>query len=230
MPQISMTAPGLQALSDEEVVRRVVAGEVGLFELLMRRHNQRVYRVARSIVKDESEAEDIMQETYVRAFGHLAQYQGLAPFSTWLTKIAVYEALARNRRSARVVQFRTDQEGEELSVDNLESPERSPEDGASQGELSSLLSKVLDVLPEAQRLVFVLREVEGLSTAETASCLEVGEDSVKVRLHRARAALRKAIDSQIGAESRQLFSFHLSRCDRVVSLVMERLLTSFPHI
>ena len=111
-------------------------------------------------------------------------------------------------------------------MDYLESPDRGPEDRASQGELSSLLGNALEMLPESQRLVFVLREVEGLSTAETAHCLEVGEENVKVRLHRARAALRKTIDSQIGAESRRLFSFHLSRCDRVVSKVMERLMNS----
>jgi RNA polymerase sigma-70 factor (ECF subfamily) len=113
-PEVIPTAPGLQALSDEEVVRRVLAGECGLFELLMRRYNQRVYRVARSIVKDEAEAEDVMQEAYVRAYAHLAQYQGLAPFSTWLTKIAVYEAMARIRKRDRVVRLRTEEEGEEL--------------------------------------------------------------------------------------------------------------------
>ena len=112
--EVIPTAPGLQALSDEEVVRRVLAGERGLFELLMRRYNQRVYRVARAIVKDEAEAEDVMQEAYVRAYAHLAQYQGRSSFSTWLTKIAVYEALARIRKRDRVVQLRPDEEGEEL--------------------------------------------------------------------------------------------------------------------
>jgi RNA polymerase sigma-70 factor, ECF subfamily len=212
----------LAALSDLEIVERVRGGEAALFELLMRRYNQRLYRVARSIVRDEDEAQDIMQEAYVRAYVNLGHYEGRALFSTWLTKIAVHEALARLRRRARVVRLDGAPE-EEDSVEMLKSPERGPEDRASQGELSALLDAALESLPESYRLIFVMREVEGLSTAEAAQCLGLSQQNVKARLHRARAALRRHIDARIGTEARGLYAFHLSRCDQVVHNVLDRI-------
>jgi RNA polymerase sigma-70 factor (ECF subfamily) len=217
-----MAVQSATGLSDEEVVERVRRGEVGLFELLMRRYNQRLYRVARSVVRDEEEAEDVMQAAYVRAYEHLAEFEGRAPFSTWLTKIAVHEALARLRRNSRLVLMDPSSE-EERVLEFLRSPNRGPEDQASGQELSSVLSGVIERLPELYRMVFVLREVEGLSTAEVAESLGISEPNVKVRLHRARALLREAIDERVGAEARRLYAFHLSRCDRVVQRVMQRI-------
>ncbi len=212
--------PSLSILSDEEVVERVLAGEIEIFEILMRRYNQRLYRVARAILADDGEAEDVMQDAYVRAYSHLGQFAGRARFSTWLTRIAVHEALARARRGRRLVQI------EDLSPrkeDSMPSTERGPEQQAIQRNLQALLETAVDALPESFRAVLVLREVEGLSTAETADSLGISEALVKTRLHRARAALRQDIESRSRATLATSFPFHLSRCDRVVAAVFERI-------
>ena len=216
-PPLSL-AP-FQTLSDEEVVERVLAGEIELFEILMRRYTQRLYRVARAILADDGEAEDVMQDAYVRAYSHLGQFAGQARFSTWLTRIAVHEALARARRGRRLVQI------EDLSrrEDSMPSTERGPEQRAIQRNLQSLLETAIDALPESFRSVLVLREVEGLSTAETADSLGISEALVKTRLHRAHAALRNDMESRTRATLASSFPFHLSRCDRVVAAVFERI-------
>jgi RNA polymerase sigma-70 factor (ECF subfamily) len=212
--------PSLVTLSDEEVVERVLAGETELFEILMRRYNQRLYRVARAILADDGEAEDVMQDAYVRAYSHLGQFAGQARFSTWLTRIAVHEALARARRGRRLVQI------EDLSPrkeDSMTSTERGPEQQAIQRNLQTLLETAIDALPESFRSVLVLREVEGLSTAETAGSLGISESLVKTRLHRAHAALRNDMESRTRATLASSFAFHLSRCDRVVAAVFTRI-------
>jgi RNA polymerase sigma-70 factor (ECF subfamily) len=226
------------ALTDEQVVERVLGGETALFEVLMRRHNQRLFRVARSIVRDSAEAEDVMQEAYVRAFAQLAQFEGRATWATWLTRIAVNEALARVRRRGRFVN--TDIDGLEdrsmeprdrdrdrpvtrASAARSQLPEPGPEDLASAREMVAFLERAVDALPDIYRTVFVLREVEGLSTADTAASLEISEELVKVRLHRARGELRRTLESSMGRVQRDLFGFHLTRCDRVVERVMSRI-------
>jgi RNA polymerase sigma-70 factor (ECF subfamily) len=215
--------PARPSVSDEEVVARVRDGELPLFELLMRRYNQRLYRVARAILRDEQEAEDVMQHAYVAAFAHLAQFEGRARFSTWLTRIAVHEALARVRRRGRLT--RLDASGEAgrwtagLPVDGHPDPEQQ----AQAAELRVLLEAAIDALPEAYRAAFVLREAEGLDTAEVAECLEISEAAVRTRLHRARALLRRRIRERTGVHSASAFSFYLTRCDRVVAGVLTRL-------
>jgi RNA polymerase sigma-70 factor (ECF subfamily) len=210
------------SLSDDDVVRRVLAGDTPLFEVLMRRYNQRLFRVARAVLKDPDEAEDVMQHAYVRAFEHLGQFEGRARFSTWLTKIALYEALGRARK--RDQPRRPETGGPERSaVDSIESAEPDPEQQALQGEARSLLEATIAGLAPAYRMVFVMREIEGLDTAETAECLEVSEDVVKTRLRRARGMLRKALLQRAGVATATAFSFHLSRCDRVVAGVLERI-------
>ena len=223
---MSTTSPDLvRSLSDvpdEEIVRRVVAGDSALFEVLMRRHNQRLYRVARAILRDDVEAEDVMQQAYVNAYVHLDQFADRARFSTWLTRIATYEALARLRRRGRFTEI----EGMSDSArdgDILASQGPNPERQAYLGELRTTLEGSVDALPEAYRSVFVLRDVEGLSTAETAECLELTADVVKTRLVRARAQLRRSIWERAGLASRDLFPFHAPRCNRVVAAVFERL-------
>ena len=208
------------ALSDEEIVERVQHGELSLFELLMRRYNQRVYRVARSIVHNEEEAEDVMQDAYMRAFEHIREFEGRSRFSTWLTKIAVHEALRRLRSGSRLVLLDLTSE-EDRTVEIRHSLERDPEDQASGQELSSLLSAVIEGLPDLYRVVFVLREFEGLSTAEVAESLAISEENVKVRLHRARSRLRRDIDRRIGIEARSLYAFHSKRRNRSVTTVMK---------
>lgn len=210
-------------LGDEEVVRRVLAGETVLFEALMRRYNQRLFRVARSILRDESEAEDVMQQAYVNAYSHLAQFAGRAKFSTWLTRIAVHEALARARRRARVkgIDSMTDENEDQSVVPRDERPD--PEKQAHTADLRRLLESAIDGLPERYRSVFVLREGEGLGTPEVAECLEISEEAVRTRLHRAKALLRRHLYETTGATSGSAFAFHLSRCDQVVAGVIGRL-------
>lgn len=212
-----------EPLTDMDVVQRVRAGETALFEILMRRHNQRIYRVARAIVKDDSEAEDVMQEAYVNAYTHLHQFEERSQFSTWLTRIAVHESLARVRKQARLTELDEEGEAGEHAMAGFGTIGRTPEQHASNAELRSLLEAAVESLPQAYRIVFVLREVEGLNTAETAESLGVSEETVKTRLHRGRALLREELFERAGIATSCAFEFHLSRCDRVVQNVLTRI-------
>ena len=209
------------ALSDEEIVTRVVDGQTALYEVLMRRHNERVYRAARSIVRDEDEAEDVMQQAYVNAYVNLRQFDRRAKFSTWLTKIAINEALGRARKRGRydAVDF-TEEENQAVE----RQPSNNPEHEAFAGELRTLLEASIDELPDGLREVFMLREVDGLNTAETADCLGVSEDVVKTRLSRSRAALRNQLAERAGILAPDAFRFQQPRCDRVVAAVFARIL------
>jgi RNA polymerase sigma-70 factor (ECF subfamily) len=216
------TATADDAATDEQLVSRICAGESACFEALMRRHNQRLYRAARAIVKDEAEAEDVMQQAYVNAYVHLDQFAEKAAFSTWLTKIAVYDALARSRRRGTAALHAVFESGED-TMTHIQTTEPDPEHQAFATELRRLLESAVDGLPEHHRIVFTLREIEGLSTAETAECLEISEENVKTRLHRARAMLRDDLFARTGAATAGAFQFHLSRCDRVVAGVFEKI-------
>lgn len=209
-------------LSDEHIVRQVLQGQTALFEVLMRRHNQRLYRAARAFVKDDREAEDVMQQAYVNAYAHLRQFDGRAKFSTWLTKIAVHEAIARARDQGRY---------ERLEIDSAENVETlmatslvpDPEREAFGRELGALLEAAVDELPDGCREAFVLRQIEGLSTTETAQALGVSDDVVKTRFSRAKAALRRDLFDRAGLAAENAFTFHQSRCDRVVAAVFARI-------
>ncbi len=215
------TLEAFATLGDEEIAARVRGGELPLFELLMRRYNQRLYRVARAIVKNDSEAEDVTQQAYVNAYVNLHQFEGRARFSTWLTRIAVHEALSRARKQSRIAWPGDDTQ--EDPMDRIASPAIDPEHQAFAGELGALLERAVDDLPETYRAVFVMRDVEGLSTSETAECLELSEEAVKTRLHRAKAMLRDALYDRAGLAAPTAFSFHLSRCDRIVAAVFEKI-------
>jgi RNA polymerase sigma-70 factor, ECF subfamily len=206
------------AIPDDVVVERIRGGQSALYEILMRRYNQRIYRVALSILQDPAEAEDVMQETYVRAWRYLDQFAGQAKFSTWMTKIAVYEALARLRRRAPMEHIDAVPEGK-LQVVNKDDPERQAYDR----ELRVVLERAIDTLPTGYRSVFVMRLVEGLNVADTAACLDLTEETVKTRLHRARSLLRRELQERAGIVAPQAFPLHRSRCDRVVDLVFERI-------
>lgn len=207
------------SLSDEDVVARVLAGETVLFEVLMRRHNQRIYRAARAILRDDREAEDVMQEAYVNAFTHLRQFDGRALFSTWLTKIAVYEALSRLRARRRSEPL--DDAAAERSMTTPLSLD--PEQQAFGRELGALIESAVDGLADGYREVFMLRQIEGLNTAETAEALGISEDLVKTRLSRARRALRHELLERTGAAAVNAFTFGQSRCDRIVAAVLARI-------
>jgi RNA polymerase sigma-70 factor (ECF subfamily) len=205
--------------TDEEIVARVRAGERALFEHVMRRYNQRVYRAARAILRDDHEAEDVMQEAYVRAYEHLGEFEGRARFSTWLLRIAVHEALARLRRAKRFEPLTGESEEPSMSTQRPASPEQS----ASDQEMRALLEQAIDALPDDFRAVFVLRAVEELSGAETAECLGIPEETVKTRLFRARGRLQEAILGTLEPKLPRAFEFQRPRCDRIVAAVLRRI-------
>ena len=209
-------------LSDEQIVRQVLQGQTALFEVLMRRHNERIFRAARAIVRDDREAEDVMQQAYVNAYVNLRQFDGRAKFSTWLTKIAVHEAIARARKQGRYEPLeRTEPANVETIMATSAGPD--PERQAFGRELGALLEAAVDGLPDGCREAFVLREIEGLSTSETAEVLGVSDDVVKTRLSRAKAGLRRDLFDRAGLAADNAFTFHRSRCDRVVSAVFARI-------
>ena len=216
-------ATSQEPLSDEEVVTRVLAGETGMFEIIMRRHNQLLYRVARAILRNDGEAEDVMQDAYVRAYEHLGQFAVRAKFSTWLTRIAVHEALARQHRGNRYQELEPMSEREGDPMDRLASLAPDPEQQASNSEVRRLLEEAVEKLPDAYRTIFILRDIEEMSTTDAADVLDITEENVKVRLHRARALLRKSLYARAGMETKEAFNFHAVRCDRVVKNVFERI-------
>ena len=211
-----------ESWSDEDVVSRILAGETALYELLMRRYNQRLYRVARAILHNGGEAEDVMQDTYVRAYEHLNQFAGKAKFSTWLTRIAVHEALARQQRGSRYRELEPTSEKQGDAMDTIASPAPDPEREAANSEIRTLLEEAIEDLPGTYRTIFMLREVEELSTTDVADILAITEENVKIRLHRARVLLRKNLYSRTGMKKNDAFTFHASRCDRVVKHVFEQ--------
>jgi RNA polymerase sigma-70 factor (ECF subfamily) len=222
MVSTALITNAASAISDEEVVERVRDGETALFEVIMRRYNQRIYRVVRSILGNDGEAEDVTQEAYVRSYTHLNQFDGRAKFSTWLTRIAVHEALARLHKRQRFVEIDATSESMEGGM-SLESKLPSPEQEVMTKTLKVILEAAIDRLPQTYRSIFMLREVEQMDTAETAECLDISEGAVKIRLHRARALLRKEIYTQTGAATASAFHFDGARCDRIVAAVFERI-------
>jgi RNA polymerase sigma-70 factor, ECF subfamily len=222
----------LESWTDQEIVTRVRAGDTGLYEIIMRRYNQRLYRVTRAILRDESEAEDVIQDAYVRAYQHLDQFAGHAPFSIWLTRIAVHEALRRLQQRRRSQQF--DERGQDedgfmnssrTSTADAVIAETSPdpEQRAAIAELGKLLEEAVLDLPAPYRTVIMLRDIEELSTAETATALELTEENVKVRLHRGRALMRDHLFARVGPSCKSAFPFMGADCDRVVLGVFGRL-------
>ncbi len=208
-------------ITDEEVVRRVVAGDAALFEILMRRHNQRIYRTVRAVLRSDNGVEDVMQQAYLNAYAHLHQFMGSAQFSTWLTRIAVNEALARRRKPGSAF----DQGGDAVTLNLVDTKTRDPEQQAVASELRDVMETEIAALPDSLRLTFMMREVEGLSTAETAASLDISEDLVKTRLHRARTMLRDDLYRRAGVTVDSIFAFGNERCDRVVAAVMTRIMS-----
>ena len=222
---VDVTGSARSALSDEEVIARVASGDAALFEIIMRRYNQRLFRVVRSIVGEDHEAEDAVQEVYLSAYTHLGQFAGQARFSTWLTRIAINEGLARRRRRTRGPELDF-KEGDDNMLHSTSA--RNPEDEASRREMSHMLETAIDELPPIYRIVFVMREMEQMSTAETASALDIGEETTKVRLHRAKGLLREAMSTRMQASLSDVYAFLGHRCDRIVLTVMNMLASRPP--
>jgi RNA polymerase sigma-70 factor (ECF subfamily) len=234
-PAPEAAGPPLQApaLPDAELVARVRRGDGLAFELIMRRHNRRLFRLARALVWDDAEAEDVLQESYLRAYARLGDLADDQALAAWLARIVANEALGRRRAAARVVSLeahrargRVGDDGEggtTVASDDPASDQPGPERLAVSSELRRLLEAAVDALPQEFRTVFVLREVEGLSTAETAAYLAIRPQTVKTRLHRARRYLQEALGERLLAASPSLFEFDGARCDRIVGQVLARL-------
>jgi len=217
----------LHALQDADLVRMAVQRDEGAFRIIMQRHNRRLYRCARSIVRDDNEAEDIVQEAYVNAFSNLASFRGDAGLATWLTRITLNEALARVRRRRPTVELAALDAVERDRVQIIPFPlmamNTDPERTAAQREIRCLIERAIDDLPEPFRVVFVMREIEDLSVEETADFLGLRQATVKTRLHRARRLLRKALDTQLATTLTEAFPFDGMRCARMTEVILQRL-------
>jgi RNA polymerase sigma-70 factor (ECF subfamily) len=221
-------APQAPTPTDAELAARARYGDDLAFELIMRRHNRQLFRLARSLLRDDAEAEDVLQEAYVRAYARLRELVDLQALAAWLARIVANEALARLRGAGRVVPLeehraRAGGNEEDGFADDPASDQPDPERLAASGELRQLLTAAVDALPQELRSVFVLRDVEGLSTAETAACLAIRPGTVKTRLHRARRLLQESLGARLLPLSPSLFGFDGERCDRIVRRVLARL-------
>lgn len=220
-------APQAAVLSvDAELVRRALGRDDTAFRTIMERYNRRLYRIARGILRSESEAEDAVQEAYVKAFTHLGSFRGDSSLATWLSRITMNEALGRFRRQRPIVDLETF-EAHRRDAQIIRFPQTAttdPERTMAQREILQLVERATDNLPEIFRIVFMTRVIEGMSVEETASLLNLPPDTVKTRLHRARKLVREELDKQIGPVLMDAFPFAGRRCERMTSAVLQRLM------
>jgi RNA polymerase sigma-70 factor (ECF subfamily) len=215
-------------LDDDRLIDFARAGDSGGFRAIMQRHNRRLYRVARGVLGDDTEAEDVVQETYVRAFENLAGFRRESSLATWLTRIAINEALGRKRKRRPMVDLSNldliDEQGEaRVLIFPGARAGANPEADATRGEIRRLLERAVDDLPETFRGVFVMREIEQMSVEETASQLEILPETVKTRLHRARRLLREALQEKLGSVLQDAYAFDGARCERTTLAVLRRM-------
>jgi RNA polymerase sigma-70 factor, ECF subfamily len=217
---------GVEKLNDEQLVQLARDRDEVAVRAITQRYNRRLFRVARSILRDDAEAEDVVQETYVRAFTGLDHFRGDSGFGTWITRIAMNEALGRLRKRRPTVEWESHGENRtqaEIVDFPVSAASKDPERIMAQGEIRALLERAIDELPDAFRAVFVARLVEGMTVAETADLFGLQTETVKTRLHRARALLRDALDKQLGPAITCTFPFDGRRCERMTEHVMRRL-------
>lgn len=223
----SQLAPAEYAGMDEaELVSRARAGECGAFRAIMQRGNQRLFRIARAVVRDDAEAEDVVQEGYVRAFTNLAAFRGEASIYTWLTRIVLNEANGRRRRLRHQVGLEEVEAIENAGAQVIMFPNTvspNPEADAARHEVRRVLERAIDELPADFRLVFMMRDVEECSTAETAAALDIRQETVKTRLHRARRLLRGMLSERLTGTVGEAFPFLGERCKRITEAVLARL-------
>jgi len=207
-----MSAKTLRELPESELVERIAKGEKDLFEIIIRRYNQRLYRIGMSILNDGQEAEDAMQTAYINAYENISKFEGRSSFGTWLTRIMLNQCYGQLRKKRNPT----------LDVDLLDgiTSMKTPANILMNKELNQALEDAVSLLPEKYRLVFVLREIEGLSVHETADSLNLEDSNVKVRLNRAKVMLRENLTRYMKGS---IYDFHLSRCDRITSQVMDYL-------
>jgi RNA polymerase sigma factor (sigma-70 family) len=208
--------------SDAELVQGIAANDHAAFERLMRRYNSRLFRVARAILKDDAEAEDAVQDAYLEAYRHIGEFRGQSQVATWLTRIAINQALMRLRRHKReraVVPF-PDSAGSTVAADVVDRNAESPAAATLRAEIRSVVESRIDELPPAFRAVFVMRDVEEMSVQETAECLGIPAATVRTRLFRARALLREALTRDVDTATLEVFGFAGERCDRIIARVL----------
>jgi RNA polymerase sigma-70 factor, ECF subfamily len=225
-----LVPPSAPVPSDCELVERMRAGDAVAFEVIMRRHNRRLFRLARSILRSGPEAEDVVQETYVRAYASLDQFVDPHNLAAWLARIAANEALGRVRGWGRVVsldQYVGEEDAAVRGIEAMTSRQPDPERRAGNAELRRLLESAIDALPDEFRTVFVLRAVEGMSIAETAEALSIRPETVKTRFHRARHRLQETLGARFDALVPGTFEFGGESCDRIVATVLARLRPAF---
>ena len=216
------------AFDDVRLVELARTGEAAAFRIIMRRHNRRLYRVARGVLGDDAEAEDVVQEAMVKGYQNLGRFRGDSTLATWLTRITLNEAIGRKRRRRPMVDLNDLDTFDEQSEARVlifpgASANSNPESETSRAEIRRLLEHAVDHLPEAFRIVFVMREVEQMSVEETASQLQLRPETVKTRLHRARRLLREALSAEVGSVLQDAFAFDGSRCERTTEAVLRRL-------
>ena len=212
--------------SDAVLVRRALARDEAAVRAIMQANNRRLYRLARGILRNDGEAEDVVQETYVRAFTHLESFRGDSSLATWLGRIAMNEALGRLRRQRPGVEINSLPQGV-LEAQIIQFPSAAaaddPEKSMAQREIQHVVEHAIDELPEAFRLVFITRVIEGMNVEETAEILSLKPETVKSRLHRARTMLRDIVEKKIGPVVLDAFPFAGKRCERLTEAVLKRL-------
>jgi len=230
MAQANLPQTAPNRTGDAELVQRARDRDEAAIRSIMKSNNRKLYRLARGILRNDSEAEDVVQETYVLAFTHLDSFRGESGLSTWLSRIAINEALGRLRRQRPAVEWTSLQPGElENNAQIIQFPLSAvsdPEKTMAQREIQQVVEHAIDDLPEAFRIVFMTRVVEGMNVEETADILGLKPETVKTRLHRARAMLRDNVERKIGPVAMEAFPFAGKRCDRLTEAVLKRLAVS----
>lgn len=215
-------------MDDNELLQLARSGDAAVFRTIMQRHNRRLYRVARGILGDDADAEDVVQETYLKAFENLSGFRGDSSLATWLTRIAINEALGRKRKRRPTADLSNvdmlDEQGEvRVFIFPGVRVDSNPETDASRAEVRRLLECAVDDLPEVFRIVFVMREIEQMNVEETASQLKIPPETVKTRLHRARRLLREALQEKLGSALQDTYAFDGERCERMTETVLRRM-------
>jgi RNA polymerase sigma factor (sigma-70 family) len=222
----SRTSPAPRT-DEADLVRRTAARDTAAFEMLMRQHNGRLFRVARAILKSDSEAEDALQDAYLDAYRRIGEFRGESRVGTWLTRIVINQALMRLRKHKRdrvVVSFAEGRRGEDMpEIDPADTQTEPPPSATLRAEIRQILERRIDELPVAFRTVFIMREVEDMSVDETAACLGISPATVRTRHFRARALLRESLARDIDTATTDVFHFAGRRCDRIVEGVLTRI-------
>jgi RNA polymerase sigma-70 factor (ECF subfamily) len=231
--QAASSKPTGKNLSDADIVQRILTGDHDAFKCLMRRYNRVLYRTARSILKDDAEAEDVLQDAYLLAYRGMNKFRGESSLSTWLTRIVINEAITRSRKTARRAEIIELGSASHWDADAAEghmneSIIEPPEVATMRAQTRRLLEKKIDDLPDAFRTVFMLRALEEMTVEETAACLSIPEATVRTRYFRAKGLLREALSREIDFAFEEAFSFDGERCDRIVAGALERLMRATP--